>query len=77
MVTAAEQVSAVQIPHNTLESPIQVNYYIIVPTSDEYAVDLSAPASLCGAIIGATPLCALVSAFIFSRWSNRYWWLLG
>ncbi|CAI5959533.1 unnamed protein product [Closterium sp. NIES-64] len=47
-----------------------VNYYIIVPTSDEYAVLLSAPPALCGIIIGATPLCALVSAFIFSKWSN-------
>lgn len=37
-------------------------------------MDLSAPASLCGAIIGATPLCALVSAFVFSRWSNRSYW---
>ncbi|CAI5522435.1 unnamed protein product [Closterium sp. Naga37s-1] len=47
-----------------------VNYYIIVPTSDEYAILLSAPPALCGIIIGATPLCALVSAFIFSKWSN-------
>ncbi|GJP40506.1 hypothetical protein CLOM_g182 [Closterium sp. NIES-68] len=47
-----------------------VNYYIIVPTSDEYAILLSAPPALCGIIIGATPLCALVSAFVFSKWSN-------
>ncbi|KAH8940061.1 hypothetical protein BDL97_15G068500 [Sphagnum fallax] len=47
-----------------------VNYYIVVPSSDEYAMLLNAPASLCGVIIGSMPLAALVSAFVYSWWSN-------
>ncbi len=49
---------------------MQVNYYIVVPSSDEYAMLLNAPASLCGVIIGSMPLAALVSAFVYSWWSN-------
>jgi hypothetical protein len=47
-----------------------VNYYIVVPTSNEYAKMLDAPGSLCGVIIGSMPLAALVSAFVYSWWSN-------
>eukprot|EP00897_Mesotaenium_endlicherianum_P004815 jgi/Mesen1/4361/ME000022S03653 len=48
-----------------------VNYYIIVPSSDDYAVMLRAPSTLCGVIIGCTPLMAMVSAWVYSKWSNR------
>ncbi|XP_024368342.1 SPX domain-containing membrane protein OsI_21475 [Physcomitrium patens] len=47
-----------------------VNYYIVVPSSDDYAELLHAPATLCGIIIGSMPLAALVSSLIYSWWSN-------
>ncbi|KAG0605422.1 hypothetical protein M758_9G057600 [Ceratodon purpureus] len=47
-----------------------VNYYIVVPSSDDYAQQLHAPATLCGVIIGSMPLAALVSALVYSWWSN-------
>jgi hypothetical protein len=47
-----------------------VNYYIVVPSSDDYAQLLHAPATLCGVIIGSMPLAALVSALVYSWWSN-------
>eukprot|EP00271_Cylindrocystis_brebissonii_P004880 TRINITY_DN16802_c0_g1_i1.p1 TRINITY_DN16802_c0_g1~~TRINITY_DN16802_c0_g1_i1.p1 ORF type:complete len:740 (+),score=168.01 TRINITY_DN16802_c0_g1_i1:199-2418(+) len=47
-----------------------VNYYIIIPTSDEYAEVLRAPGSLCGVIIGSMPFCAIISALVYSKWSN-------
>lgn len=47
-----------------------VNYYIVVPSSDEYAQLLHAPATLCGVIIGSMPLSALVSSLVYSWWSN-------
>jgi len=55
---------------NTALMHLQVNYYIVVPTSNEYAKMLDAPGSLCGVIIGSMPLAALVSAFVYSWWSN-------
>eukprot|EP00850_Spirogloea_muscicola_P014916 SM000110S18923 [mRNA] locus=s110:283319:287945:+ [translate_table: standard] len=48
-----------------------VNYYIVVPSSDDYALLLGVPATLCGVIIGSMPLAAIVSAFAYSSWSNR------
>lgn len=48
-----------------------VNYYIIVPTSDEYAQLLNTPATVSGVIIGSMPLTATVSAVIFTLWSNK------
>lgn len=50
---------------------VQVNYYIIVPTSDEYAEMLNTPATLSGVIIGSMPLTATVSAVVFTLWSNK------
>jgi hypothetical protein len=47
-----------------------VNYYIVVPSSDDYAEQLHAPATLCGVIIGSMPLAAIVSALVYSWWSN-------
>lgn len=47
-----------------------VNYYIVVPSSDDYAQLLHAPATLCGVIIGSMPLAALLSALVYSWWSN-------
>lgn len=48
----------------------QVNYYIVVPSSDDYAQLLHAPATLCGVIIGSMPLSALLSSLVYSWWSN-------
>lgn len=48
-----------------------VNYYIIVPTSDEYAEMLNTPATLSGVIIGSMPLTATISAVVFTLWSNK------
>eukprot|EP00250_Pteridium_aquilinum_P003852 c14127_g1_i1 orf=404-2500(+) len=48
-----------------------VNYYIIVPTSDEYAQMLNTPATVSGIVIGSMPLTATVSAVIFTLWSNK------
>ncbi|MCO5583217.1 hypothetical protein L7F22_037125 [Adiantum nelumboides] len=48
-----------------------VNYYIIVPTSDDYAQLLNTPATVSGVIIGSMPLTATVSAVIFTLWSNK------
>eukprot|EP00850_Spirogloea_muscicola_P014491 SM000104S09361 [mRNA] locus=s104:391140:395558:+ [translate_table: standard] len=48
-----------------------VNYYIVVPSSDDYALLLGVPATLCGVIIGSMPLAAIASAFAYSSWSNR------
>ncbi|KAH7285458.1 hypothetical protein KP509_33G029100 [Ceratopteris richardii] len=48
-----------------------VNYYVIVPTSDEYAQLLNTPATLSGVIIGSMPLTATISAVIFTLWSNK------
>lgn len=49
---------------------MQVNYYIVVPSSDDYAELLHAPATLCGVIIGSMPLAALASSLVYSWWSN-------
>ncbi|XP_024536249.1 SPX domain-containing membrane protein At4g22990 [Selaginella moellendorffii] len=46
------------------------NYYIVVPTSDDYAETLHVPGTMNGVIIGAMPLAALVSALVYSWWSN-------
>ncbi|KAI5077320.1 hypothetical protein GOP47_0007144 [Adiantum capillus-veneris] len=48
-----------------------VNYYIIVPTSDDYAQLLNTPATVSGVVIGSMPLTATVSAVIFTLWSNK------
>jgi hypothetical protein len=49
---------------------MQANYDIVVPSSDSYAELLNAPATLCGVIIGSMPLATLVSALVYSWWSN-------
>ncbi|CAI5508491.1 unnamed protein product, partial [Closterium sp. Naga37s-1] len=54
-----------------------VNCYIIVPTSDEYAVLLSAPPTLCCIIIDTTPLCGLVNYYIIVPPSDEYAVLLS
>ncbi|KAH7428983.1 hypothetical protein KP509_09G025600 [Ceratopteris richardii] len=48
-----------------------VNYYVIVPTSDEYAQLLNTPATVSGVVIGSMPLAATISAIIFTLWSNK------
>ena len=48
-----------------------MNYYIVGPSSVQYANALGAKDAMSGLIIGAMPWAALVSAVIFSMWSNR------
>ena len=47
-----------------------VNMYVVAPTSGEYARQLGGSSSLGGAIIGLAPLAALITAVIYSDWSN-------
>lgn len=47
------------------------NYYIIAPTSGEYATKLGCTASMSGMIIGMTPCAALLSAVLYSWWANH------
>jgi len=48
-----------------------MNYYIVGPSSVQYANALGAKDAMSGLIIGAMPWAALVSAVIFSIWSNK------
>jgi len=48
-----------------------MNYYIVGPSSVQYANALGAKDAMSGLIIGAMPWAALVSAVIFSVWSNK------
>lgn len=46
------------------------NQYIVAPTSAQYAAILGLGPSMSGMIIGLAPVAALLSAFIYSQWSN-------
>ncbi|WCJ26151.1 SPX domain-containing membrane protein At4g22990 [Euphorbia peplus] len=48
-----------------------VNTYIVVPTADDYATLLGAPATVCGVVIGAMAVAQLFSSVYFSAWSNK------
>ena len=48
-----------------------VNTYIIVPTADNYSLNLGAAASVCGVIIGSMAVAQVFSSVYFSAWSNR------
>lgn len=48
-----------------------VNTYIIVPTADDYAVNLGAAATVCGVIIGSMAVAQVFSSVYFSAWSNK------
>jgi hypothetical protein len=48
-----------------------MNYYIVMPSSIQYANALGAEDAMSGLIIGATPTAAIISAIVFSIWSNR------
>jgi hypothetical protein len=47
-----------------------VNMYVVAPTSGKYAALLGSSPSMAGAIIGLAPLAALVTAVLYSEWSN-------
>ncbi|TMW66755.1 hypothetical protein Poli38472_014067 [Pythium oligandrum] len=47
------------------------NYYIVAPTSGDYAAALGAEAALSGVIVGMTPIASLLSAVLYSWWANR------
>ncbi len=48
-----------------------MNYYIVGPSSVQYANALGAKDAMSGLIIGAMPWAAMISAVIFSVWSNK------
>ncbi|ETV65877.1 hypothetical protein, variant [Aphanomyces astaci] len=47
------------------------NYYIVAPTSGEYATLLGGTAALSGVIVGMTPVASMLSAVLYSWWANR------
>jgi hypothetical protein len=50
-------------------------YYITQPTNAEYLTALNASAIFSGLIMGFTPLAAIISTIMFSRWTNKeYKW---
>ncbi|KAK4262707.1 hypothetical protein QN277_028236 [Acacia crassicarpa] len=48
-----------------------VNTYIIVPTADDYSMNLGAAATVCGIVIGAMAVAQVFSSVYFSAWSNK------
>ncbi|ETV93812.1 hypothetical protein H310_12376 [Aphanomyces invadans] len=47
------------------------NYYIVAPTSGEYATLLGGTAALSGIIVGMTPVASMLSAVLYSWWANK------
>ncbi|KAL2324579.1 hypothetical protein Fmac_023637 [Flemingia macrophylla] len=47
-----------------------VNTYIIVPTADDYSMNLGAAPTVCGIVIGAMAVAQVFSSVYFSAWSN-------
>ncbi|PNX92358.1 SPX domain-containing membrane protein, partial [Trifolium pratense] len=48
-----------------------VNTYIIVPTADDYSMQLGAAPTVCGIVIGAMAVAQVFSSVYFSAWSNK------
>ena len=48
----------------------QMNQYVVAPTSGQYSDRLGMSPSLSGLIIGLSPFAALLSALLFSVWTN-------
>ena len=48
----------------------QMNQYVVAPTSGQYSDRLGLSPSLSGLIIGLSPFAALLSALVFSVWTN-------
>ena len=48
-----------------------MNYYIVLPTSADYAARVHMPEAFSGVIVGCTPIAACLSAFVYSFWTNR------
>ena len=48
----------------------QMNQYVVAPTSGQYSDQLGMSPSLSGLIIGLSPFAALLSALVFSVWTN-------
>lgn len=49
-----------------------VNYYIVAPTANHYAIKVGADGAFGATIIGASSLSALAAAFFYSLWYTRY-----
>lgn len=50
---------------------IRVKTYIVVPTADNYSLNLGAAASVCGVVIGSMAVAQVFASVYFSAWSNR------
>ena len=48
-----------------------MNYYIVEPSSTRYANALGTDDAMSGLLIGVMPWAAILSAFVYSIWSNR------
>jgi len=48
-----------------------MNHYIIEPSSTQYVHELGGRDALSGLLIGMTPWAGLISAFVYSFWSNK------
>ena len=46
------------------------NYYIVVPSANDYMAKLNAPSYVAGLMVGLTPLSANFSTVLYSWWSN-------
>jgi hypothetical protein len=46
------------------------NYYVVVPTVGEYAIELGSSEAMAGIIIGMTPNAALLATVLYGWWSN-------
>jgi len=49
-----------------------VNYYIVAPTANRYAILLGVDGAFGATLVGASSLSALATAFLFSAWYTRF-----
>ena len=54
-----------------LSSMLQVNYYIIAPTANHYAMQLGTDGAFGSTLIGASSFAAIFAAFLYSFWYTR------
>jgi hypothetical protein len=54
------------------DSYIQINYYIVAPTANHYAIKLGVDGAFGASLVGASSLMAIFAAFLYSWWYTRY-----
>jgi Sugar (and other) transporter len=52
-------------------SPLQVNYYIVAPTANHYAILLGADGAFGATLVGASSFSAMFGAVLYSLWYTR------